>query len=208
MCSSQWCRPISLSRADAPSNIEPPFSVRSVSYGRLATVSWPRDDHGTSAGLEMSGSKVSTGKLLRRNAIRATMGYGLVLSGFARASSHTSSNVRSLASPEQLRPGYDYVVIGAGSAGCVLARRLCQAGRQVLVMEAGSAPALPAIANPPDWPELQGSDVDWRYTTLPQPGLAGRTIPYPRGNGWRLERDQRARLPTRSSRCIRPVANR
>ena len=129
----------------------------------------------------MNGSKISTRNLLRRNAIAATMGYGLARSGFARASSHASSNVRSLASPEQLRPTYDYVVVGAGSSGCVLAHRLGQAGWRVLVVEAGGAPALPAIANPPDWPELQGSGVDWRYATLPQPGLGGRTIPYPRG---------------------------
>src|SRR4051794_6519999 len=129
----------------------------------------------------MSGSKISTRKLPRRDAITATMGYGLALSGFAQASSHASPNVRTFAAAEQLRPAYDYVVVGAGSAGCVLAHRLSQAGRQVLVVEAGRAAVLPAIANPPEWPELQGSEVDWRYATLPQPGLGGRTIPYPRG---------------------------
>src|SRR4051794_27483307 len=98
------------------------------------------------------------------------MGCSLALFGFSRAS-QSSANVRTLASSEQLRSAYDYVVVGAGSAGCVLAHRLAQAGRQVLVIEAGRAPALPAIANPPDWPELQGSDVDWRYATVRQSGL-------------------------------------
>jgi choline dehydrogenase len=51
----------------------------------------------------------------------------------------------------------------------------------VLLVEAGGPPTLPAIADPPDWPELQGSLVDWRYATIPQRGLGGRIVPYPRG---------------------------
>jgi choline dehydrogenase-like flavoprotein len=84
-------------------------------------------------------------------------------------------------SPEQLRPAYDYVIVGAGSAGCVLAHRLGQARRRVLLIEAGGRATLAAIADPPDWPQLQGSAVDWRYATIPQPGLGGRIVPYPRG---------------------------
>ncbi len=78
-------------------------------------------------------------------------------------------------------PAYEYVIVGAGSAGCVLAHRLGRAGRRVLLIEAGGPANLPAIARPPDWPVLQGSAVDWRYVTVPQPGLGGRVIAYPRG---------------------------
>ncbi|HTU55408.1 MAG TPA: lycopene cyclase family protein [Acetobacteraceae bacterium] len=49
--------------------------------------------------------------------------------------------MRTLVSPEQLRPTCDDVVIGAGSAGCVLAHRLGRAGRRLLIIEAGAAPA-------------------------------------------------------------------
>ena len=63
----------------------------------------------------------------------------------------------------------------------VLACRLAQAGRSVLVIEAGEPATLPAISVPPDWPQLQGSSADWRYVTVPQRHLDGRIIPYPRG---------------------------
>jgi choline dehydrogenase len=114
----------------------------------------------------------------RRKAL-ATVG-GLALSNLAR-SAGAASGVRILESPEHLRSTYDYVIVGAGSSGCVLAHRLGLAARRVLLVEAGGQAKLPAIANPTEWPKLQGSEVDWRYLTVPQPGLGGRVIRCPRG---------------------------
>jgi choline dehydrogenase-like flavoprotein len=116
----------------------------------------------------------------RRTALTAAIGGGLTLSGLARPASGAPGPA-VITSPEQLRRMYDYAIVGAGSAGCVLARRLARAGRRVLLIEAGGPATLPAIADPPDWPELEGSAVDWRYATVPQPGLGGRIVPYPRG---------------------------
>ena len=76
----------------------------------------------------------------------------------------------------------DVVIVGAGSAGCVLANRLTQDPKlQVILIEAGGEPADPRIADPAAWPLLQGTEIDWAFTTTPQPGLAGRRHPWPRG---------------------------
>ncbi|MCI2421433.1 GMC family oxidoreductase N-terminal domain-containing protein [Saccharopolyspora sp. K220] len=77
---------------------------------------------------------------------------------------------------------FDYVVVGAGSAGCVLAARLSEDPRtRVLLIEAGAADGPESMAIPPAWPTLIGSSVDWGYVTVPQPGTNGLVHPYPRG---------------------------
>jgi choline dehydrogenase len=78
-----------------------------------------------------------------------------------------------------LARSYDYVIVGAGSAGCVVARRLLDGtDATVLVLEAGGpGEAVPSILNPPQWVENLGSRYDWTYRYEPSPYVAGRSIP-------------------------------
>lgn len=76
---------------------------------------------------------------------------------------------------------YDTIIVGAGSAGCVLANRLsADPGRKVLVLEAGREPPL-ASAIPSDWVTMFNTGVDWGYHTEPQAGCRGRRVFWPRG---------------------------
>ncbi|MDI4664031.1 GMC family oxidoreductase N-terminal domain-containing protein [Xanthobacter autotrophicus] len=84
---------------------------------------------------------------------------------------------------ERLEGDYDYIVVGAGTAGCIVANRLsADAKRRVLILEAGGhdnwiwfhipVGYLFAIGNP---------RADWMFRTDPEPGLNGRSLAYPRG---------------------------
>ena len=78
---------------------------------------------------------------------------------------------------------FDYIIIGAGSAGCVLADRLSAGGRdRVLVLEAGGTDRRFWIKTPIGYGRTFADPaVNWKYQTLPNPGLNGRNIYWPRG---------------------------
>ncbi|MEM1163638.1 MAG: FAD-dependent oxidoreductase, partial [Pseudomonadota bacterium] len=77
---------------------------------------------------------------------------------------------------------YDYIVIGAGSAGCALAARLSQdADKSVLVLEAGPPDESQFIHIPAAFPNLFGTELDWGFITQPQKNANGKTLYSPRG---------------------------
>jgi len=78
---------------------------------------------------------------------------------------------------------YDYVIVGAGSAGCVLANRLTASGKHsVLLLEAGPEDSNIWIHVPLGYGKLfKEKSVNWMYQTEPEPGLNGRQVFQPRG---------------------------
>jgi hypothetical protein len=80
------------------------------------------------------------------------------------------------------REAYDYVVVGAGSAGCVLASRLSEdPSTRVLLLEAGLPNANVRFGIPAAFPQLFKTTYDWDYSTEPEPELGHRRLYWPRG---------------------------
>jgi len=78
--------------------------------------------------------------------------------------------------------GFDYIIVGAGSAGCVLAARLTEdPATTVLLLEAGGSGRRPEVAVPALYSRLFRSTADWAYRTEAQQELGGRKVFWPRG---------------------------
>ncbi len=76
---------------------------------------------------------------------------------------------------------YDYVIVGAGSAGCVLANRLSDSGAEVLLVEAGGRDRSAKIKIPAAFAQQFQTKLDWDYASGPEPGCEGRNLYVPRG---------------------------
>ncbi len=124
------------------------------------------------------------GRLSRRRFMKMLIAAG-VAAGVARdmAEQAAMAQANQAAQLANLRAEYDYIVVGAGAAGCVLALRLSQDGRaSVLVIEGGGTNLdQEKIFNPGIYTRNFGSDTDWGYKSTPQKALNNRVIVAPVG---------------------------
>lgn len=84
--------------------------------------------------------------------------------------------------PRKSSHEFDFVIVGAGSAGCVLASRLAARGT-VLLVEAGGDTRHPHLVRPADYLKRFATADDWDFASERQPQLAGRVLRVPRGRG-------------------------
>src|SRR5450631_1354922 len=90
-----------------------------------------------------------------------------------------TSAVKPMAQPApraSLRPSYDYVIVGAGAAGCVLASELSASGAQVLLIESGGTDEAPTVLNPSMWFYNVGGPLDYHLPITPSPQLYNRNF--------------------------------
>jgi choline dehydrogenase-like flavoprotein len=104
---------------------------------------------------------------------------------------------------------FDYVIVGAGSAGCVLANRLSADGKNsVLLLEAGPRDTNLWIHVPLGYGKLfKAKSVNWMYQTEPEPRIErANGVSTPRQGAGRIEFNQRIALRSRPARGLRSLA--
>jgi choline dehydrogenase len=100
-------------------------------------------------------------------------------------------------------PNYDYIVVGAGSAGCVLANRLsADPSVRVLLLEAGGSDRKMNIRIPVGFAKQFRTDLDWNYTSEPEPSLIGRSMYLPRGRSLGGSSSMNAMIYMRGHRSV------
>src|ERR1700741_2531453 len=112
--------------------------------------------------------RLSAGQLGRRGflAAIAAMGLGALVDPAGAARAAVAGETQA-ANRRVLKSGYDYIVVGAGVAGCLSAARLAEAGADVLLVESGGTDDLPQVSTPGIWFTNIGGPLDWKFKAEP-----------------------------------------
>jgi choline dehydrogenase-like flavoprotein len=119
--------------------------------------------------------QVASGRMSRRQfvtiagaaGLMATFPRGTVENAIAAGETQAGNRAR-------LKDAYDYIVVGTGASGSVIAAELSKSGAEVLVIESGGADAAPTIDNPSIWFYNVGGPLDWKLPIAPVPQLNNR----------------------------------
>lgn len=134
--------------------------------------------------LNMLESALVHGKLGRRRFIQLAAATGAIslVGAQARAQELGDAAITQRYNAQNLKSSYDYIVVGSGSGGAVVAGRLAaETDASVLVLEAGGTDQLDAVLNPLMWPTNVRSERDWNYSAAPSPHVNGRSLILPMG---------------------------
>ncbi|WP_176594237.1 GMC family oxidoreductase [Sphingobium sp. EM0848] len=127
--------------------------------------------------------RAAAGNIGRRSFLAAATALGATaLFNSAVVDGALAAGVNQRAHRATMRDSFDYIIIGAGAAGCIIAARLAEAGMEVLLVESGGTDDLAQVATPGIWFTNIGSPRDWRFTANPSPLVNGRTIPMAMGH--------------------------
>jgi choline dehydrogenase len=119
--------------------------------------------------------QVASGQLSRRRFLTAVSAAGLTAGLPGAALEHAlAAGENQAINQAQLKGAYDYIIVGGGASGSIIAGELSKTGADVLVVESGGADAGPTISNPSIWFYNVGGPFDWKLPIAPVPQLNNR----------------------------------
>ena len=119
--------------------------------------------------------QVASGQLSRRRFLTAVGTAGLAAGLSGAAVEHAlAAGENQAVSQAQLKGAYDYIIVGGGASGSIIAGELSKTGADVLIVESGGADTSPTISNPSIWFYNVGGPLDWKLPIAPVPQLNNR----------------------------------
>jgi choline dehydrogenase len=127
-----------------------------------------------SEGIQSLLDEVASGQLSRRDFVSGSLAAALLAACRSVPQGEKAIAAGENQASSALKDAYDYIVVGAGASGCVIAGELSKTGAEVLVVESGGADTAPSISNPSIWFYNVGGPLDWSLPIEPVPQLNNR----------------------------------